>query len=743
MTNNSKKEAKLLKEIETFQSSRDFKTGLKASEKILKKNPKNAEAIAWKSYFTYMQNPSDNKDLALSIFKDAIRLSGMKNANVWKIYGNLYKEMQDFQNALKCMLLAYKNNPEDYGILNEQATLNLYLKNYGEYLKNTVTFINKFSNSYSISRYIFALAMNKQYEKAVKISTLYQQGWKPVTNEDELLMRSEFCLFKCMLYMRCNQYQECLDYIKENANNIRDFELMTENKIECLRKLNRNEEVIPLVHELLKIYPENGDYFDILEALTPEDKYIDELLKLKENIHSKYAHVRALELMDINDERFKPLLAQHLRPLFDKGAPAIYMTIKEFSNEKLNAAVEYAKSIINDVPLSSIPIIHLFIAHYYGYNNNNYDKAMEHLNIGLQHTATCIECLGFKVRFSAKYGRIKQAIQYGREYRKADPNDRNTNLAFVKVLLLGGRRKEAEYEAVLFSGIEKDKPLIYETQFNKYYLMSGLSALRCGDFEFADKMYRGILTNFEDYRKNEFHYLNWSWRRPRALFEMIETINSIENNEWLAKAIEMLLTLAIKDKKTDDAKEIAKRALNGNIPRALYIACIIFCANRNSLPALRCFLKLKDTPYIYGAIPSIEKLVKDIDSFDPRIQHLIKSEYHPHDKEPTTYHDFYYSGFGKWAIGQINEAKSDFNKAIEEFSISFKEALDLYVFLTITSGNSEFSELSKKLETKYPEYEFLPDKETEPFVLEGDICLGPNEVEVANALGITIKENEE
>ena len=69
---------------------------------------------------------------------------------------------------------------------------------------------------------------------------------------------------------------------------------------------------------MLDYYPENGDYFDILEALTPEDKYIDELLKLKENIHSKYAHVRALELMDINDERFKPLLAQHLRPLFDK-----------------------------------------------------------------------------------------------------------------------------------------------------------------------------------------------------------------------------------------------------------------------------------------------------------------------------------------------------------------------------------------------------------------------------------------
>ncbi|OHT09661.1 TPR Domain containing protein [Tritrichomonas foetus] len=716
-------EIKKLKEIEKLQSSRDYTNGLKLSNKILKKYPKCPDAIAWKSYFTYMKNPTENKEEALNMFKGAVVLSQMKSASVWKIYGLLYKEMQDFPNSLKCASLSLRLNPDDVALLNEIASLNLYSKNYPEFLKNTQEIFRKNPNSFSIVRYIFALAMAKKYDFSNDTCDKYQQGWKPTTNDDDLLFRSEFCLFRCILFIRNNQYQECLDFIDKAKIHIRDFELMTENQITCLRALNRNEEVLPLLKELLKIYPENGDYFDILESITPKEKYIDELIILKDEIKSKYAHVRALELMDINDERFKPLLESHLKPLLVKGAPSAYMTIREMSNEKLNIALEYALSIINDVPITSVPIVHLFAAHVIGYDKTRKDgleQALEHLNTGLKHTPTCIELLAWKIRFLSKHGRIHEAMDLARQLREDDPNDRNTNLLLVKVLFLGGKRKEAEYEAILFSGEESGKPLIYETQFNIYYLQSGFSALRCGDYEFAQKMYKGILTHFENYRKNEYNYLGWAWRRPRALLEMIETINTIENNSSMATAIEKLLIFAIKDKKQAESKEIAQRALNGIEPKALYMACVIFAANKIPLPALRCYLKVLNTQYAFGAAPAMKKLMCEINSFDQKVQPILTELYKPLEKEPLTYSELMYAGKGHWAIGEKAEAKKLLLKATEEHDVSFKEALELYVFASIESGEEDLkTEICGKLKEKYPHFEFDPEGEQTPFVPPG------------------------
>lgn len=719
----SKDEIKKLKEIEKCQTSRDYVNGLKLSTRLVKNYPKSAEALAYKAFFTYMKAKEDKpKDEVLKMQRAAISLD-MKSASAWKISSLIFKEMQDYDNALKCSTMSLRNNPSDITTLNDIANLNLYSKNYLEFLKNTRAIFDKNPNNFSITRYLFALAMAKKYAQSNTSCGIIQNQWKPTTSEDELLFRSEFCLFRCILFIRSEQYQECLDFLDKSEALIRDHELMKENKIKCLQALNRDKsEIIPIVDDLLKFYPENGDYFDILEKLVPSNEYIDMLLKIKDDLKSHYAHVRALELMDLNDERFKPLLIEHLNPLFKKGAPAIYMTIRDFSKEKMDVCLDYVLNTLlptapsDQLPITSIPIAHLFAAHVYGFRGD-LEKALEHLDAGLKHTPTCIELINWKARFLAKNGRVKDATTNSCLLATSDPNDRNANLIYVKHLFLSGRRKEAEKQATIFSGEENGKSLVYETQFNSYYLQSGYSALRANDFEFANKMYNGILKHFEEYRKNEFSYLGWGWRRPRALLEMIETVNNIESNESLARAIEMLLTISIKDNKQNENEtiEIAKRALVGGKSRALYMACIIFAKKKLVMPALRCFLKIKETPFVFAAMPEMKILMSDKEKIDKKLLPIVDQEYHEVDKQPSTFLEIFYAAKGQWAIGNNDEALKLFIRAVTEHTVNFKQALEIYVFATILSGNEAIkTEVAKKLKEKYPTFEFDIEEEKEP-----------------------------
>ncbi|KAH0789945.1 TPR Domain containing protein [Histomonas meleagridis] len=703
----SKEEAKKLQEIAHLQGTREFARGLRLTKQLLKKSPQCTEALAWESYFTYHKDQAKNKDVAIKMMMDANRL-GMKNAKVWRISGLLYKDMTEYTRALQCLRQSFSLDNKNYLVLNDIANLELYERQYNQFLKDTCSIFKNNPTQYTICRYAFALAINGRYELANQFLDTYQKGWRPAQNDDDELLRSEFCLFRAVLMIRSNQYEECIKFLDTNKEIIRDKETMLEDKVNCLNKLGRSQESIPLIHDLIKVYPENGDYFDILEEIIPKDSIIDELLRIKDQYKSHYAHVRVLELIDINDERFKPLLIERVKPLIIKGAPSTYMTISELSKEKLQVALELVRSF--EVPLSSVPIVHLFAAHFYGYHGD-YESAIRELDEGLQHTPTCIELIAWKARFHCRNGRIHSAIECSAALSEADPADRNTNNLYVKMLLLGGYRRKAEYEASLFAGEESGKQLLYETQFNTYYLKSGLSALRDNDIEFATKMYNGILKHFEDYRKNQYNYLGWAWRRPYALLSMIEEMNVIERNDSLAKAIEMLLSLSIKDKKEKEAKPIAMRSLSCT-PQAMAMGCVIFCANKMIVQALKCFCKLSDTPYIYTASPAMEKLMKESNTWHEMVKQVVNEEYKENKKTPQTFDEIYASARGNVFIGQYKEAKVMLLKAIDENEIEFKKALDVYVFATKLCADEDMgNEVAKALKAKYPKYEFDLEKE--------------------------------
>ena len=704
MSAKSKEEQKKLAEIQTLQQSRNYQRGMKLTKQVLKKNPNCAEAIAYKAFFTFMKDQAKNGPEAVEIMKAANR-ADFKNAKVWKIGGYLYREMQDFPKSLQCFKFAYQNDPSDYTLLNEICSLNIYERHYSQVVTDTRTVMKSSPSMYTIIRYVYALVLNGSIETALKVFSSFQGTWKKEAPPEDEEFRSECCLLKMKLLVKLEKWAECIEYAKENEEIIRDVELRKELVVECMKQLGQDP--MPVLTDLLKVYPENGDYFDVIEAVTPKEQLIDRLLELKDTFKSHYAHVRALELMDIGDARFKPLLTEHLKPLLVKGAPAAYMTVREMSQEKLLVALEVAKSI--EVPIVYVPIVHLFAAHVYGYGGD-IDKALEELDAGLKHTPTCTELIAWKARFYARSGRVKEAIEWAQRMREADPADRNYNLLLVKNLFLGGYREKATKEAEIFAGQDGGKELIFETQFNMFYLQNGFASLRAGEIEFAKTMYNGVLTHFDNYRKNQYNYIGWGWKRPRALLDMIEQMNRFERCPVFARAVEMLIEIAIMEGKKNEMKDIALRAMHCGEPIALAYSCVILSGLDMRLPALKCFKQLKGSPFAFLAQPAMKLMIENNvnnEKVAPLVREVLKEEYHALDQQPQNFAEFFAAARGEWSIGNTTAATDLLLKAISSETVSFKKALDLYVFATVLSGNDDIkSKVSAAITAKYPTFQF-------------------------------------
>ena len=372
MSQRKASEDKALIELAKFQSTRDATHGLKAAEQLLKKDPKCSEALAYKAYFTYLKDKT-KKDECIKMARDANRLN-MSSTTTWKICGTLYKEQSNFKQFYQSYTMAHLKDPNDLQALSELCNLHFFFGNYEDFYSSTYALMQKNKNVYGVMRFILSLYFTERYEECDKALTTYQGSWAPSTNEDELLFRSEFCLFHGMVLVKLAKYQECLDNLEKSVLFIRDSVKMNDIKIQCYKSLKNEEKMLATIEENIKLYPEDGDYFDIIEEFKKGEDYIQILLKYKDEFQSKYAWVRALELMDVKDERYEPLLRSYLQPLIMKSAPASYQTVKDLSEEGIDLAFKIVSEM--KTPINCVPIIKLFGANVYARRGEN-DKALE------------------------------------------------------------------------------------------------------------------------------------------------------------------------------------------------------------------------------------------------------------------------------------------------------------------------------------------------------------------------------
>lgn len=691
-------EQKIISELEKHFDRDEFKNGLKSAEKYLKNNPKSAPVTAFKSLFLLK---TDEKAKAAETIMSALRLD-IKNPTVWKINGQINKELGEYQKALQSYTQAYRGKPDDVTVVAELCSLSLFYENYKQFLEYCRVLIQLNQQPSNIVKYVVALALLHRYEDALSFVEIFEKNLIVSNSTEEAVFRDQFARFHVHLLILSEKYQECLDYL-DLQHLITDRISVLESRATCYEKMNNKEKLFEITHELLKEYPDNGDYFAILERNLDQAKYLEELYKIKEEIKSKYAHVRILEIIPTSDEKFRPLLEEHMIPLLKKGSPAIYATIADFTDEKLEIALDIAKK--TEIPLSSIPTLHVFIAQVFQHREK-YEDSIAECDLGIKQNPTVVELYVTKIQSLSKAGRTTEALECAKILSELDPADRNSNNLYVRCLYRAGQAKTARLTAEPFSIDHEKKSKLFKNEFNKIHLHASRSHLRGGDLKNALVFAEDVIAHFDSYRNGQLNLNFWGGRRAMSFFEMINWSQGLVNHKQLGKAFAVVSRLLLADKNNSELKQFAQKMNKTHNEESMAYLAVIYAILGEPILSLKFYLKLSGhwllmaNPVVKALLPKLGSEIKE-DVAKEVFNELFKIK----EASPTTAVDYLYHARGLLYSGDIEGAKKALMQAAA-LEMKFATAVDINLCARFEMKDDNFAkDVRAKINEKYPKYE--------------------------------------
>lgn len=725
----SDKTAKALKEFSQCYDNNEYARGLKQANKFLKQHPEEAEAIAWKAIFLqFTKKPKD----AVTTIAEALR-KNMKSAKIWKLQGIIMREQSDYTKALQSFTMAYRLDSKDDNILLEICNLHLYERNKKLFLQNSYNLLSSSKSSSAVVRYAVALHLDGRTKNAIDWLNTYEINFMPPISEDETLFRNELFLYHSTLYIEAGMYDECIKYLEKNQPLIRDVVSVNEKLATCYVKLGKKEEALKAIRSLIDYYPENGDYFALLQELLAPDEFMHELTELKGK--SRYAQVRILELLDINDPNYRDFLKEYMVPYLVKGAPSLFTTLSELSLEKLEVAKEVADSApteTDNFPITSIPIVKLFDASVF-LAKDDLESALESVESAIKHTPTCLESRTLKLRILRKMGRIEEAMKTGQELAEYDPNDRNSSTLYTNAALRNGKLKTA-YEASLpFSIDSEHNPRLLLTQYNDFHVRAADCAYRAKDYKQSTGFYNDVVRHFSDFRKSQYNYLSWGMRHVHALYDMLKWADELPKHKMLARGLLGLLKIHFLNKaenpieKNKDLQNAALQATFSEDPAVLAYAAIYYSLMNEPLPCLKCLKKCQG-PWKFAAIQAAEKVMSNLQKVEnngqkkkiPEIVKEVAQEAYKSEEgqikanyaEAKSFLEKLALARGMFLVAQNEQetanAKQLLLDAVKSCEYNYKQALDAY---TVANNEMNDAEFAKKIEdeihVKHPQYQVV------------------------------------
>lgn len=725
----SDKTAKALKEFSQCYDNNEYARGLKQANKFLKQHPEEAEAIAWKAIFLqFTKKPKD----AVTTIAEALR-KNMKSAKIWKLQGIIMREQSDYTKALQSFTMAYRLDSKDDNILLEICNLHLYERNKKLFLQNSYNLLSSSKSSSAVVRYAVALHLDGRTKNAIDWLNTYEINFMPPISEDETLFRNELFLYHSTLYIEAGMYDECIKYLEKNQPLIRDAVSVNEKLATCYVKLGKKEEALKAIRSLIDYYPENGDYFALLQELLAPDEFMHELTELKGK--SRYAQVRILELLDINDPNYRDFLKEYMVPYLVKGAPSLFTTLSELSLEKLEVAKEVADSApteTDNFPITSIPIVKLFDASVF-LAKDDLENALESVESAIKHTPTCLESRTLKLRILRKMGRIEEAMKTGQELAEYDPNDRNSSTLYTNAALRNGKLKTA-YEASLpFSIDSEHNPRLLLTQYNDFHVRAADCAYRAKDYKQSTGFYNDVVRHFSDFRKSQYNYLSWGMRHVHALYDMLKWADELPKHKMLARGLLGLLKIHFLNKaenpieKNKDLQNAALQATFSEDPAVLAYAAIYYSLMNEPLPCLKCLKKCQG-PWKFAAIQAAEKVMSSLQKVEsngqkkkiPEIVKEVAQEAYKSEEgqikanyaEAKSFLEKLALARGMFLVAQseqeVANSKQQLLDAVKSCEYNYKQALDAY---TVANNEMNDAEFAKKIEdeihVKHPQYQVV------------------------------------
>ncbi|KAJ5777968.1 N-terminal acetyltransferase A complex subunit n.t1.c1 [Penicillium odoratum] len=538
---NSKDQSLFRQVVRNFEL-KQYKKGIKTADQVLRKNPKHGDTQAMKALI--MSNMGQSEE-AFTLAKEALR-NDMKSHITWHVYGLLYRQEKNYEEAIKAYRFALRLEPESAPIQRDLALLQMQMRDFQGYIQTRTAMLQARPGvRQNWTALAIAHHLSGDLEEAEKVLTTYEdtlKGTPPIADMEH----SEAVLYKNSIIAESGNLERALEHLEKVGYRCTDVLAVMEMKADYLLRLgpDRKAEAEAAYTALLERNPENSIYYNgLIQAkgiAETDHKALKALYDEWVEKNPRGDAARRIPLDILEGEDFKQAADVYLQRMLKKGVPSLFANIKSlYSNpakrDVVQALVEgyvasssaQANGSTESKEKDFLESSYYFLAQHYNYHlSRNIPKALEYVDKVIELSPKAVEYQMTKARIWKHLGNPARAAEEMEKARLLDEKDRHINTKAAKYQLRNNENEKALDNMSKFTRNETVGGAmgdLHEMQCLWYLTEDGEAYLRQKKLALALKRLHAVYNIFETWQEDQFDFHSFSLRKGmiRAYVDMV------------------------------------------------------------------------------------------------------------------------------------------------------------------------------------------------------------------------------
>ncbi|KAK4547449.1 hypothetical protein LTR36_001105 [Oleoguttula mirabilis] len=574
------KEATLFRHLVQNYETKQYKKGLKAAEQILRKHPNHGDTQAMKALILSNLGKSDE---AFELCKLALK-NAMKSHVCWHVYGLLYRQQKNYEEAIKAYRFALRLDPDSQQIQRDLALLQVQMRDYAGYVQSRRQMLQaKPGFRQNWTALAIGLHLSGDLAGAEDVLQKYEESMKHTPSRSDM-EHAEAVLYKNSIIAEAGDVQRALEHLDGIYKTALDRTAVMEMKADYLLRLDRRAEAEKMYTKLLKRNPEHRAHYAGLEkALDLDRSTKEDQEKLGQAYHSwaeqsdRIDAARRIPLDFKEGDAFRQHADKYLRRMIKKGIPSTFANLKQLYSDsaKKETIRELVEGYLEEEPQANggaeqskpdgqtngstkaqikppklDPVttwqlgVNYFLAQHYDYHlSRDLTKAEKYIEktISINPAKSDYTYHLTRARILKHRGSISEASQAMNEAREMDLKDRYINTKCAKYQLRNDQNTDAVNTMGLFTRKEAvGGPLgdLLDMQCVWYITEDGESYLRQGKLSLALKRFKAVYDIFETWQEDQFDFHTFSLRKGmvRAYIDMVRWEDRLQEHPFFTRA---------------------------------------------------------------------------------------------------------------------------------------------------------------------------------------------------------------
>ncbi|EDV46699.1 N-alpha-acetyltransferase 16, NatA auxiliary subunit [Drosophila erecta] len=561
------KEGALFRKLLKCYELKQYKNGLKLSKQILS-NPKyteHGETLAMKGLTL---NGLGRREEAYKYVRLGLR-NDLRSHVCWHVYGLLQRSDKKYDEAIKCYRNALKWEKDNLQILKDLSLLQIQMRDLEGY-KETRYHLFMLRPSQHASWIGFAMSYHllRDYDMANSILEEFSQSQTSIEAHD--YRHSELLLYQNQILIESDRLQQAVDHLTKYQAQIVDKLAVRETMGDLYIKLQQQEKAVPIFESLIRRNPENVLYYEqyIAARQVTDSSAVVSIYRVFQEQYPRALCPRRLPLNIANGDEFRVVTDEYLRRGLRKGIPPLFVNVRTLHQVPEKAAVieelalQYFENLTRSghfsrddadagvpvEPASALVWTALFLAQHYDYMRDT-DRALEYINVAIDHTPTLIELLITKGRIFKHAGDPVEAYVWLEEAQSMDTADRYINSKCAKYMLRANMVQEAEEICAKFTreGVSAMDNL-NEMQCMWFQTECALAYQRMGRWGESLKKCHEVERHFAEIVEDQFDFHTYCMRKMtlRAYVGLLRLEDVLRQHPFYFKAAKCAIEVYIR-----------------------------------------------------------------------------------------------------------------------------------------------------------------------------------------------------